>query len=297
MIAPVSMRFLGLYATLLIAVNGCTPQHLECAEEWQTLGPEKERAVSGLASDGASGFFVVHDNKDDDQVRIARIDHGSGGAEVNYRPLRWIGTALPSDLEAITRETSERFLAVTNRGLLFRLTVGPEAVSATALARLPGTSDESEVEAFDLWAVAGRPCAVWAERGDDARPAILSWGWFDAERGRVERFQSARVRLPSLGKNTRHISDLRVATDGALLVASAADPGNDGPFRSAVWIAGQLRVENGEVLFSAAPRPRRLCGVTGHKIEGIDFIPGTRRLALAADDENQGGAICVEPGK
>lgn len=288
------MRFFGLYATLLVAVNGCSPQW-ECPEKWESLGPETVRAVSGLAANGATGVIVVHDRTAPDDVRVARIDHGSGKADTRYRPLRWTGAPPPADLEAIGRETDETFLAVTSRGFFFRLKLRGEAVIATALGRLPGTSDESEIEGFDLWQIAGRRCAVWADRGDDARPAILSWGWFDTDHERIERFQSSRVRLPSLGKNTRHVSDLRVAPDGALVVASAADPGDHGPFRSAIWIAGEMRLENGEPAFTATSRPRRLCAVAGQKIEGIDFIPGTRRLAFAADNENHGGALSIEP--
>jgi hypothetical protein len=103
---------------------------------------------------------------------------------------------------------------------------------------------------------------------------------------------SLEVRAPWPESDTRHIADLRLLSDGTLLAASASDPGNDGPFSSAVYIAGTLRPAADRPELAAAQPITRLFTTTTHKIEAIELVPGPRGgLVIGSDDENAGGAI------
>ena len=276
-----------LFFLAALALAGC-PQRPPADAAWQPLGPQRERTVSGLARDG-DGFVVVHDNKHAGEPRMAFLSPRNGVSGLEYRALSWHGAPLPVDLEAIVREPGDAraFLAATSRGDFFRVLLREDTAQATTLASLPCTD---EIEGLDVWSIEARLCLIWAERGEDRRPATLSWGWFDAHSGTVTGLSKTTLAMPSLGAHTRHVSDLRVTPAGALVVSSATDPGNRGPFSSAVWEAGQFRAVEGAITFQPAAPPRRLHFAAGQKIEAIEWIsPGV--MALGADNEDLGGAI------
>ena len=110
-------------------------------------------------------------------------------------------------------------------------------------------AETPEIEAFDLQYVGPHLMAVWAGRGDGPTAAVLSWGKFDPWQRNVQEVQKAEFRTPWPQQSARHISDLRVDANGNVLVVSTSDPGDDGPFESAVYVAGTLLADNGSVRF------------------------------------------------
>jgi hypothetical protein len=88
-------------------------------------------------------------------------------------------------------------------------------------------------------------------------------------------------------KSLRQVSDLKVVA-GRLVIASTSDPGNDGPFTSALYDVGTVTVSAGKAVLQLAP-PASLGQFPGHKVEGI-ACSGTTGI-LGSDDEKGGGWI------
>ncbi|BAU83242.1 hypothetical protein SLA_2314 [Streptomyces laurentii] len=79
---------------------------------------------------------------------------------------------------------------------------------------------------------------------------------------------------------------------GRILVGSASDAGDDGSFDSAVSDAGRVTVSaSGAVRVTLAARPAVLGTFPGHKVEGVECLPGTDDALLGTDDENLGGYV------
>ncbi|MEU6476685.1 hypothetical protein ABZ858_07290 [Streptomyces sp. NPDC047017] len=137
-------------------------------------------------------------------------------------------------------------------------------------------------------------------RGQDSRPGTLHAASisFGATGGaRLGNVRSAQVRAPYPAEHVRHASDVEVTGSGTLLVSSAADPGDDGPFASAVYAAGRVTLDrSGTVRLTVFEHPRTLRKSAGHKVEAIGCVPGSSRAVLGTDDENAGGSLTVVAG-
>jgi hypothetical protein len=138
--------------------------------------------------------------------------------------------------------------------------------------------------------------AVWADRGLDAKPAQLFWAKFDLQTDAFSQINSAFLEVPYSSGNARHISDVKVDPSGAVFISSASDPGNDGPFASAVYFAGMFNFCNPQkIAFVQSPAFAPLFRFDYHKIEAIEFVPGAGGgMAFGTDDENLGAAIFLD---
>ncbi|MFD8013643.1 hypothetical protein [Streptomyces sp. NPDC058955] len=272
----------------------------QAAAPWRQVGTDARGGVSGLAHEGdGATALVVHDNKRAGQPRLSRIAYGTDPVAVT--PLVWEG-AEPVDLEAIEAipGTPGEYLAVAARGIVYRLKVTGTTATVVEYTPLPAIRPGDDFESFALVARDGRYAALWADRGEGPdRPATLfsapltfaSWG--EPRFGAVTR-RSFTAPYPT-GAGTRHVSDISVTDSGRILVGSAADAGDDGPFDSAVTDAGQVSLTAaGAVRVSLAARPVPLGTFPGHKTEAVECLPGGAAL-LGTDDENQGGQIRTAP--
>jgi hypothetical protein len=87
----------------------------------------------------------------------------------------------------------------------------------------------------------------------------------------------------------RHISDLEITENHRVLVTSASDPGDDGPFDSAVYVAGRLGPDGSLRLATS-----ELTRYPGHKIEALTCLTRScDRILYGTDDEAAGGAVRV----
>ncbi len=155
---------------------------------------------------------------------------------------------------------------------------------------------DGDFEAFDLQNVNGTLVAVWAERGATAKSATIFWGNFELETGKISNtgWQPFRVPYP-IAADVRHVSDIKIDTTGAAFVTAASDPGNDGPFSSAVYFAGVFRMEaTGKVTFAQPTALTPLLRFDYHKVEAFVLVPGADGgMIFGTDDENLGAAIYV----
>ncbi|MGG2459617.1 hypothetical protein ACO0M4_07300 [Streptomyces sp. RGM 3693] len=266
--------------------------------DWQRVGDGITAGISGLAVEDRHGGAIdavgVRDNKKPGQNRLVAIGLGPGAAP-RVRPLDWAGE-LPVDLEAIDAVPGRphEFVALASDGTAYRVVREKDTVRVLGTFRLPGISPDANHEGFALFVVHGKSVAVWADRGQDDRPATLSAAEWNPADNSVGKPVSAEFRAPYPTEHVRHVSDLKLAADGRLTVSSASDPGDDGPFASALYDAGRVTVSrDGRIRLAVSDRPRRLATVSGHKVEALASLPGSRDGILGSDDENAGGSVAV----
>ncbi|MEV6951128.1 hypothetical protein [Streptomyces sp. NPDC051183] len=291
-------------ATALLAALAAAPAG--AAGDWQQVGADTRSGVSGIAYEGRTEdgagvhVLVVHDNKRSGLQRLSRITHREGSDGIS--PIAWAG-AEPVDLEAIEAVPGlpGEYLALTGRGIVYRLKVTGSTATVVDYTPLPAIGEGDDFESFALVAQNGQLAVLWADRGTGAdRPATLyaapltfaAWG--QPLFGAVTR-RAYRAAYPTDG-GTRHVSDISVTDSGRLVVSSASDAGDDGPFDSAVSDAGRVTVSAaGRVRVTLAPTPTVLGTFPGYKIEGVECLPGSTDALLGTDDENLGGYVRTVP--
>ena len=283
---------------LLLRQPASSSSNQEPNPAWQMVGQGITEGISGLAliaADANEGSFVaVHDNKQPGEKRLSILRRR--GRDVESRPLAWKGEPLPIDLEAICRqpEAASTFLALTSRGAVYRFTLqGDAEVSFDPTpVGVPNSAEARQFESFDVQRIGAQTFACWAERGDKAAPGVIFCSTFDVATLAFGEPEPLEVRAPWPAEHTRHISDLRLLSDGTIIAASAADPGNDGPFSGAVYIAGTLQAAGDRPQLITAQPATRLFTTATHKIEAIELVPGPDGgLLIGSDDENLGAAV------
>ncbi|MET8471479.1 hypothetical protein ABZY90_30835 [Streptomyces sp. NPDC006422] len=274
---------------------------------WQQVGGDAKSGVSGLAltggaaADGSLRALIVHDNKKPGERRLSRVAfHPAAPKDTTVEPLAWDGME-PKDLEAIEAVPGSPgdFVALASRGLVYRLHLDGDTARVLDVGPLPAIPEGANFEGFALGTAAhGGTVAVWADRGAGAdRPATVFAAPFSVNAyGEVEfgDVRDAEFRAGYPKGEVRHVSDISVTASGRVMVSSAADAGDDGPFASAVSEAGRVSLNasgSRANLRITTPRtaPEKF---EGRKIEALECLPGADGLALlGTDDENLGGYV------
>jgi hypothetical protein len=309
----------GAGAALAVTVTAL-PAHATDGDGWQSVGKGKTSGISGIAvadagslADGVDAI-VVRDNKDSGENRVASVDY-QDGKDPEVDALDWKGGELPSDLEALDNVPGEQggYIAVASSGTAYHLRVADGAAQVVDTFTLPAVRSGDEIENFTLGtppsaaapaasasAQDGKLIAVWGDRGEDDRPGTLNTApvSFDsAGKSQFGEVQSAEVRAPYPTEHVRHASDTKLTKSGDLLVSSASDPGDDGPFDSAVYTAGHVTLsDSGTVTLSVAKGPEVLKKFEKHKVEALACLPGSDKAVLGTDDENDGGSLTTADG-
>ncbi|RZQ60159.1 hypothetical protein [Amycolatopsis suaedae] len=260
---------------------------------WVQVGADIRSGVSGVAvverSDRRIDALVVRDNKKPGENRIARLTWRPGRAPA-VEPLAWRGE-LPVDLESIDPVPGRpgEYVTLASGGKGFHIKLESGAVSVLGTFTLPAGQPGDDYESFALVAQRDRTVALWADRGQDARPSTLYSAEFDVDDLTFGPARSVTFRAPSPATHVRHISDLDVTANGRLVVSSASDPGDDGPFASAVHVIGQL-ADGPEV--TLLDKPRTMATYPGRKIEALTLLGRSGdSMLLGTDDENLGGWV------
>jgi hypothetical protein len=245
----------------------------------------------------SSSLLIVHDNKDNDQGRLAIITI-KGKEPPQYFPVNWSsGINWPVDLESLTvvpGTSQPTFMAATSAGKVyhFRLEATKQTVSILKVFDLPNIPQGSNFEGFALQKINGQLIAVWAHRGQYQEPAVLYWGRVDLNTYQITQISSAKLQVPLPVLAVRHISDLKIDPAGVLFISSAADNGDNGPFESAVYIAGVFEISNQRITFRQNSQLVPLYRFNYHKVEAIELVPGRDGgVVMGSDDENMGASI------
>jgi hypothetical protein len=271
------------------------------AQSWRPVRGGITFGISGMAllsqQSGFRDFLIVHDNKQKNQGRLAIISI-KGQNQPEYFPIDWpSNTELPIDLEALTSipgKIDSRFIALSSAGQAYEIKIDPtdKTISVLQVFELPGIPPGSNFEAFALQNIQGQLVAVWAHRGAGKEPATIYWGVLDLVKYQITPAGSAQLTVPFPSGNVRHISDLKVDPAGIMYISSASDTGDDGPFESAVYVAGYLNLQGNKVLWRHNPRLVPLHRFRYHKIEAIELVPGADGgVVVGTDDENLGSSV------
>jgi hypothetical protein len=248
---------------------------------WTRVGAGMKQGVSGIAPGSNGGWVVVRDNKVEGDNRVALLS--SNGVAT---PLTWPGA--PVDLEAIdvVPGRADEYAVVTSAGAGRVISISGTTLKVGRAFTLP--TGRSQNEGFALTHRDGTTVAVWGNRGSVTAPGRLFTATFNPSTGVFGPVTKAEVRVPYPTAHVRHISDLRVMSDGRIVISSASDPGTSGPFASALYDVGTVNLVKGRARLSPVT-PVLLGRVDGHKVEGIGCA-GTTGL-LGADDEKLGGWV------
>ncbi|MEO8071804.1 MAG: hypothetical protein ABI891_15285 [Acidobacteriota bacterium] len=269
--------------------------------QWRPVSGSRHDNISGMALVEHEGnktvFIIVNDNKKKEQNHAALVTIEGRNAP-KYQPLGWIGDDVGVDFEAVSSVPSAKneFMALTSTGRVFHIALDRENNSVKVLKSfdVPQIPAKHDFEGFALQKVNNILLAIWADRGLDAKPAQLFWSRFDLQSDAFAgETTSTFVKVPYPIGNTRHISDLKIDQSGAVFISSASDPGNDGPFSSAIYFAGTFNFCSApKISFIGSPTLTRLFRFDYHKVEAIEFVPGADGgMAFGTDDENLGAAI------
>lgn len=271
------------------------------AQTWQPVRGGITFGISGMSllsqkSDSVD-FLIVHDNKQQNQGRLAIISIKNQDSPV-YFPIDWPSNAeLPIDLEALTSipgKNNSRFIAFSSagKGYDIQLDYTNKTISVIKVFQLANIPPDSNFEGFALQNIGNKLVAVWGHRGADKQPATLYWGLFDLANYQIIPLGSAQLRVPFPTTNVRHISDIKLDAAGIVYITSASDTGDDGPFQSAVYVAGYLSLSGNKIIWKQNPQLFPLHRFNYHKIEAIELIPGANGgVVVGTDDENLGGYI------
>lgn len=271
------------------------------AGEWQQVKDGKRGGISGLAAikaDSSGGLFLmVHDNKKPQDRKIAVIKVREKKRPL-YFPVAWPkDVASPVDLESLTSVSGKQkgtFLTATSKGHVFHIQLGAGNTKVKVLKqfKLPNR-DGKNFEGLGLYEKNGSYVAVWAHRGGKGSPGTVFWSSFDLSTYQFSRVWSVSILVPwPTGNNVRSISDLTIDANGVVYISAASDPGDNGPFDSALYRIGKIVTEGKEASLKLLAEPEEIHRLPGYKVEGLVLFPGkTPAFLVGTDDENKGSSV------
>ncbi len=269
-------------------------------KNWYVIRIGHEFGISGMAllnhNNGTYSFLAVHDNKRKNEVRLAVVSINKK-MNIQYYPLLWPDNVeQPVDLEAITalpETNNSQFLILASEGKVYHIKINADkSVSVIKIFYLPTLFKGDNFEGIALYKIGGRLLAVWAHRGDNIQPAIIYWGILNLNTREFYQMGSANFTAPWPKFNMRHIADLKIDPNGFLFVTSTSDSGDNGPFQSAVYVAGIFDIYNNEIIFRQNRNPVKIYQTNNHKIEGIELLTGGfNYMIFGSDDDNLGSSI------
>ena len=267
-------------AAALVVLAPSTSRAADAA--WTRVGTGILEGVSGAAANPQGGWVVVRDNKNSGQNRVALLSDGG-----NVTPLSWPGTA-PSDLEAIDGVPGQpgRFAVVTSTGVGRIIDVNGTTLTVVRSFRLP--TGRTENEAFQMTRFDNSNVAVWGNRGSTSAPGRLYAAKFNVTKGSFGASVTATVRVSVPSTNVRHISDAELVGGNRIVISSASDAGNNGPFSSSLHNVGTVSFVSGKARL-AVTTPQLIATYDDHKIEAV-ACAGASGI-MGTDDENLGAFV------
>ena len=297
-------KYLSILIAIAILAALLIISQVGSSQQWHPVRGGITFGISGMAlvqqQNDTLDFLIVHDNKQKDQGRLAIISI-KRNEQPQYLPVQWPNnTDLPIDLEALTaipKTENSSFMAFSSLGKIYQISLDKnnKTVSPIKAFSLPTIPEKSNFEGFSLQEIDGKILAVWAHRGEGEEPARLYWGTLDLNSDRIQPQGSIKVKVPwPISQYVRHISDLKIDKAGILFISSATDPGDDGPFASAIYVAGAFKLTGNKFEFRLNPELTPIDRYNYHKIEGLELVPGAAGgLVFGSDDENMGSSVYV----
>lgn len=294
------------FAKLIIGIVCLSTLLFPCkkilAEQWRPVRGGILYGISGMAlieQKNRLDFLIVHDNKQANQGRLAII-RIIGKNQPEYLPVQWPSNLeLPIDLEALTDipgTNKTEFIALTSAGKAYHLKLNSinKSISILKVFDVPEASKSNNFEAFSLQNIDGKLIAIWAHRGGGTEAAKIYWGTFNINKYQINLAGTANFKVPFPDENVRHISDIKIDSAGIVYLSAASDTGDDGPFQSAVYVAGYLTFNGNKIVWRQTPQLFPIYRDNYHKIEALEIIPGEKGgLIVGTDDENIGSFLDI----
>jgi|GEM_PF-4730835 len=296
-----------MIATLLtILAFGQTAQP---ALNWEQVGKSKHESISGLARFGADRFVMVLDNKKEKQEKLCWLSKVDGAwkrekieiSDPNKLATHEDSGNLVIDLEGICRIPGHEneVLVIgdrsTDQGWIYRFKLEGDKATLMDAVKVPDVNADSDYEAIDLVKTDSHFILFWGDRGTPTRSGTVSAAFFTlASEIHFGPTATLSIKTPwPTGELARSVSDLRVVGND-ILVSSASDPGDSGPFDSAVYTVASFSETAKTLTLKSLDTPVEICKAPGHKIEAIDFDSTTKQWTFGTDDENLGGWIAFK---
>ncbi|WP_410580944.1 hypothetical protein [Amycolatopsis sp. lyj-108] len=289
------MKFTSLAILPALAIPLLLPSTALAGDGWESIGTGMTSGASGIAvldrDDDRVDALVLRDNKKPGENRAVqvRLEHGKVS---KVDSIDWPGE-LPIDLEAAEGVPGRagEFIALASDGKGFHIKLKDRRLKVLGAFQVPKGDPDDNYEGFALKRVNDRLFAIWADRGQDARPATLYSSEFSVSKLSFKKPKSVPFRVPYPATDVRHTSDVEITADDRVLVSAASDPGDEGPFDSAVYAAGVLR-SDGSIALS--PVPAKIGDFPGHKIEAMTCLSRScGSLLYGTDDEAAGGRLRI----
>jgi hypothetical protein len=277
---------------------------------------EPAAGLSGLARIAPATYLGVLDwKRDEPGKRLAILQVGPEAAISRRKldPPRWPGGPRPSDLEAacaLTGRPGEALVVESGEdgpsARLFHVggLLGPGGVRALRAVEVRAAGGAQNLEGLACVPRSdGRWLVILGERGgsERQRAGILRWGVLDLASGHLafSKAGSAGIAVApprdwTMSPAARAIADLHLAADGVLWAAATVDPGDAGPFRSAVYAAADVDPSR-EPALRATAAPVAAWRLDGLKVEGLaappELLGSGAALLVASEDEALGGVV------
>lgn len=285
---------------------------LLCMPAYATTTIPSIPGISGIARISSNKFLIVHDAKDyeQDKPRIGLLKIKSANERIDYKRLDFPASAstISNDLEGVCRVPNKlnEFLLTESGywqgkyGRIFHIRVTKKHVALVHEFKLPflrdNNPDQRDGDQFEGIACIARNSddvlILLGERGGTEvyLNGVLRWGIYNlGTKNVIWSKQSQEVTSPNPWKlsKIRSITGLSIDSKGQLWGSASLDPGDDGPFRSVVYLIG--RVDPNQEIPVQKHNPDTYWVVDGFKVEGVAAGEGRLPLSIGTEDENYGG--------
>ncbi|MFE9258255.1 hypothetical protein [Streptomyces sp. NPDC006879] len=304
----------GLGALALTAGGGDHPADPSSPGRGEVRAPREFSGIAWLASTGNAEqpqetFLVCHDTRDNDAERdlprlsIVRTPVNTDGIIVKELDVKF--PSVPNDLESIARvpHRNEALLVESNADgtdpdPTIYLARWDEDLNVKIAGSVPWPATPEplvNVEATGVATVRGRDYFVYAERAQGSDTTRINMTHLTITEDGGIRFGRKWTSVSFTAPNppgARPASGLDIDNKGNLYISSAYDPGDLGPFDSAVYHAATVRTGGplGARLQPVDP-PLELARSSGLKVEGVGLVDGALPIFISDDDEDYGGLL------
>ena len=259
---------------------------IEAKNDWRKVHGSREYSISGVAK-FEKGFLVVHDNKKKSQPRISYLDKS-----LRLRKLVWPEPKLPYDLEALHKMPGfkNKFIAMESTGKAYIFYIDPFnfRIEIVQTFTLPGISNKMNLEGLAIYNSAQGQIFLYGDRGSNKRSSTLIVALYDPTNHNIFEVSKFEAELPIPEKSKRNIADLTIDINGGVWTAATSDPGNNGPFKTAIYQVGQMN-NTGTFDFNHPSLLKPLMIIENQKVEAMIFDKGD--LILMTDNENFGATF------
>ncbi|MFO7614984.1 MAG: hypothetical protein R6W71_10125 [Bacteroidales bacterium] len=158
----------------------------------------------------------------------------------------------------------------------------------------------TNVEATEVFRVGEQLVFLYAERAEGEPSTNIRWANLSLNPLDFGDFQEVTFEgIDPVGPGARPVVAMEIDSEGFIYIVSAYDSGSDdGPYRSVVWLIGQVLANNEGHAMVELGNYQRLGTLDGLKVESIavrELSGEAKQVFIGTDDEHYGGIIRLLP--